>query len=185
MRKIRKNDLTFHYADPLSTLRRDIDAFVRELEPTGTLPQRPTHHFCATTRLNRIVSAQILAVPEFKTPPILGEGTYHLERYFARGATKQNYKKNIPSWMISRTIDWLIKNTEYRIFYGYACKELNEFGKVYKASNWIHLGDHFGNTNNPPKSKWLYFKGSTPGQTQELTQRFQDIYLCGPKTSDT
>ena len=175
MRKIRKNELTFHYADPLSTLRRDIDTFVKELEPSGTLPQRPTHHFCGTTRLNRIVTAQILAVPEFRTPPILGEGTYHLERYFARGATKQNYKKNIPSWMISRTIDWLIKNTEYRIFYGYADPTLKEEGRVYKASNWIHLGDHFGDTNKPPKSKWLYFKGASPGQTEYLTKQYQSI----------
>jgi hypothetical protein len=177
MRRIRKEELTFAYADPQSTLRRDIDTFVRALEPTGVLPRRPTHHFCALTRLNRIVSAQILGgTCLWNKRTLLGEENYSKERYFARGATKRNYKKNIPSWMISRTVKWMVQNTQYRIFWGMNSPEYNEYGKVYKSSNWIHLGDSFGDTTRPPKGKWLYFKGASKKEDKELLKAFHTKY---------
>lgn len=181
MRRLDRTELTFQYADPESTLRRDIDKFVVDLEPTGTLPQRPTHHFCATTRLNRIVSAQILSVPIWFKEPLLGEKFYDLEKQFARGATKRNYKKNIPSWMISRTVKWMVQNTKYRIFFAWSDSTLGEFGKVYRASNWIYLGNSWGDTNKPPKHKWMYFKGDSKKQTKELIKAYQSSSNVWPR----
>ena len=57
--------------------------------------------------------------------------------------------------MISRSLDWMVKNTEFRIFTCYADVEAGEMGTIYQALNFWYLGKTSGtlkqyfDLNNP------------------------------------
>jgi len=176
--------LHFERVDPLSTLRREVDKFILEHEPSGTLPQRPTHHFCALDKKNRILAAQILSVPTFFKKPLLGDEFYKTEKLFARGATVRNKGKNISSWLISRSVRWMVLNTSYRVFFAFADPYWNERGACYKASNWVCLGHNFGDSGMPPlKSKWMTFQGRTRAEHKKLIQAFHKHHQRRPRIS--
>ena len=40
--------------------------------------------------------------------------------------------------------NWMVKNTEFRLFEAYADPEAKELGTIYQACNFYYVGDNFG-----------------------------------------
>ena len=87
--------------------------------------------------------------PEFRPLGVDFDGeTYYLtknvERLIARGASASWTPHNLASWLISRSIAWMIQNTRFRLFVGFADPEFDEVGVIYQSCNFYYLGRKFG-----------------------------------------
>ena len=66
----------------------------------------------------------------FTSPPLL----------LSRGVCIWWTPKNTASYFISKTNDWILKNTNYRVITATVDKSANEIGTIYQSLNWFYLG---------------------------------------------
>ena len=78
---------------------------------------------------------------------LLGKDKNNLEKLVSRGASISWAPKNLGSWLVSKSVKWMVRNTDFRIFTAYSDPEAKELGTIYQAMNWIYLGQ----TNGTPK----------------------------------
>ncbi len=72
---------------------------------------------------------------------LLGENTPNLERLISRGACiSWSPKEIVASSLIMWLINWMGKNTTYRLFIAYSDPTALELGTVYQACNFYYLG---------------------------------------------
>ncbi|MGI4991623.1 hypothetical protein ACRXCV_03290 [Halobacteriovorax sp. GFR7] len=122
---------------------RKAKEFIKKYEYLRKLAQRNTHYFASYFK-GEMVGVQVLSTPNMFSK-ILGEDTAKLEKVLSRGACNSISPPFLNSWQISKTIDWMSKNTESRLFYGYSdVYGAGERGIIYKASNFMYLGDNYG-----------------------------------------
>lgn len=67
-----------------------------------------------------------------------------LEILIQRGACASWTPINLGSRLIMFSCNWMIKNTNKRIFTAYSDPEANEIGTIYQACNFDYLGQKFG-----------------------------------------
>lgn len=142
--KIRISDMSFEH---VPSDRKDACAYVRDFivrhEWLGTLPQRPTHRFVAVYQdasgYRHLAGVLVMATPN-TFANLLGSSSRDLEKLVARGASISWAPKNLGSWLIMNSVNWMVKNTDYRIFTAYSDPEARELGTVYQACNWFYLG---------------------------------------------
>lgn len=140
---IRIGDLEFKYVDKTDTVVcREVKKFVERHEWLGKMPLRPTQRFIATYK-GQIAAVIVMATPYGFTTKF-GRENSNLEKLIARGATISWAPKFTGSWLIMKSINWMVQNTEYRIFSGYSDTEANELGTIYQACNFIYLGKRAG-----------------------------------------
>jgi len=157
--KIRIIDLRFEYVDKSNIEEcRKIARFIEEHEWLKRMPNRPTHRFVA------YLGDQIIAVNVFGTPysksSLLGKDNWGLEKLIARGASISFAPKNIGSWLIKKSINWMVQNTEFRFFSAYCDTEALELGTIYQACNFIYVGKKAGGKTeyydpNYPNRGWF------------------------------
>lgn len=142
---LRCNDFEFNYVLKTDIKQcQEIKQFIENNEYLGTIPNRPTHRFVARCFKNNILAgAEIFAVPNTFSY-ILGKEYKHKEKLISRGACISWSPKNLASWLLARSINWMIKNTEFRIFTAYADVEAKELGTIYQALNFYYLGQNSG-----------------------------------------
>lgn len=174
---IKRDELKFCVVGKLDPLREEIDRFIIENEYLGTLPARPTHRFCAVRdgkTEDTIVSAIIMATPNWFHNSLLGEELSRAEKIIARG---HSLEKNSASWLISRSIKWMVQNTDFRIFSGYSDPHANEQGKIYQSLGFYYLGNGFGDRNvpMPRKRKYCFIKGRSKKETKYLRMKFVEM----------
>jgi hypothetical protein len=134
---------------------KKIRDFIERHEWLGTIPQRVTHAF--TAYHNDILCGVILMATPNTFSKILGDNTKKIEKLIARGAAKSWTPKNLSSYMVMQSIDYMVKNTEFRVFPAYSDVEAKELGTIYQACNFIYLGRTSGGNiqlfdpNNPHK----------------------------------
>ncbi len=140
---IKVRSLKFEYIDKIDIERcREIKCFIERHEWLGKMPARPTHRFVATYR-KHIVGVVVMATP-YGFTNIFGKENAQLEKLIARGATISWAPKHTGSWIVMKSIRWMVKNTQYRFFSGYSDTAANELGTVYQACNFIYLGKKSG-----------------------------------------
>lgn len=61
--------------------------------------------------------------------------------------------KNTASYFISKTYDWIRKNTKYRIITATVDPAAGEIGTIYQSLNWYYVGLMSGNYSNNKESK--------------------------------
>ena len=135
---------------------QEIKEFIIKYEWLGTLPPYPTHYFTARHR-GLLAGVLIYTMPNAFSK-LLGENTKDIERLLARGACSSWTPKNLASSFISWSIDYMVKNTQYRVFTAYSDPMAKELGTVYQACNWIYLGQSSGTTyryREPNTTKWI------------------------------
>jgi hypothetical protein len=78
---------------------------------------------------------------------------------------EDNHGKNIESWTISQSFEWLKKNRpEIKALISYADPFENHLGTIYQATNWLYQcidntsDDHHYmiSTTEPPNCKWMH-----------------------------
>jgi hypothetical protein len=77
---------------------------------------------------------------------LLGENTREMERLISRGACISWSPKNLASSFLMWTIQWMVKNTRYRLFTAYSDPTAKEIGTIYQACNFYYLGNESGTT---------------------------------------
>lgn len=121
-----------------------IRSFIKKYEWLGNCPNRPTHWFAAYHKKTGILAcAVIMAVPNTFSY-ILGSEYKHREKLISRGASVSWAPKNLGSWMLSRSIEWMAKNTSFCVFSAYSDPEAKELGSIYQGLNFYYLGQSSG-----------------------------------------
>jgi hypothetical protein len=145
--ELRTSDFTFEYV-PKEDLERckEVRLFIEKHEWLGKLPMSVTHRF--TAKLKK--TGQLFGVMCMATPntfsSLLGKENRDLEKLLARGASLSLAPKNLGSWLIMQSVNWMVDNTDFRYFTGYSDPEAKELGTVYQACNFIYLGQTYGGT---------------------------------------
>lgn len=151
---LRVSDFDFAISDRSDF--EEIKEFIIKYEWLGTLPPYPTHYF--TARHKGVLAGVLIYTMPNAFSKLLGDNTKELERLLARGACASWTPKNLASSFIMWSIDWMVNNTQYRLFTAYSDPTAKELGTIYQACNWIYLGQTSGTNyryREPDSDKWV------------------------------
>jgi len=162
---LRIEDFEFSYVDKTNKEQCDeIKQFIERHEWLGKLPIWLTHRFTARHKKNDALAGVIIMATPNSFSNILGEENKNKEKLISRGACISWAPKNLASWLITKSIKYMVKNTEFRAFSAYSDPEAKELGTIYQACNFIYLGQKFGAGSqyldpDNPKRGWFGSSG--------------------------
>ena len=162
---LRIEDFEFSYVDKTNKEQCDeIKQFIERHEWLGKLPIWLTHRFTARLKKNDALAGVIIMATPNSFSNILGEENKNKEKLISRGACISWAPKNLASWLITKSIKYMVKNTEFRAFSAYSDPEAKELGTIYQACNFIYLGQKFGAGSqyldpDNPKRGWFGSSG--------------------------
>ena len=143
MNELKINDFIFEYVPETNKkICNDIKDFIKKYEWLGKMPNRPTHRFIAKYN-DKLAGVVIFATPN-SFSKLLGDDTHKIEKLISRGASAAWTPKNLASSLIMWSINWIVKNTKFRLFCAYSDPESKELGTIYQACNFTYLGMNFG-----------------------------------------
>lgn len=119
-----------------------VDLFIHRHEWLEKMPQRTTHVFGAFYK-DILCGVTVFATPNAFSNT-LGKDTKCIEKLLSRGAVKSWTPKNMGSWLVMKSVNWMVENTEFRLFSAYSDSEAKELGTIYQAANWKYLGKTSG-----------------------------------------
>jgi len=125
-------------------LKSEVKEFIQKHEWLGKLPIWLTHRFTARLKKNGALAGVIVMATPNAFSNVLGEENKNKEKLISRGACISWSPKNLASWLLMKSIKWMVKNTEFRAFSAYSDPEAKELGTIYQACNFIYLGQKFG-----------------------------------------
>jgi hypothetical protein len=143
--KLQVSDFVFEYVDKENReVCAEIKRFIERHEWLGKMPVWITQRFTARLKkTNQLAGVIIMATPN-SFSYLLGKDNKDLEKLIARGACISWAPKNLGSWLITKSIKWMVKNTQFRVFTAYSDPEAKELGTIYQACNFFYLGQQFG-----------------------------------------
>lgn len=142
--KLKTSDISLQFEEKKKCYK-EVKAFIEKHEWLGRMPFRPTHFFTARYK-DILVGVVIMDMPNAFSK-MLGEDTRKLERLISRGACISWSPKNLASKLISFSINWMVKNTRYRLFTAYSDTEAKELGTIYQACNFYYIGKNSGSSH--------------------------------------
>jgi len=150
------DDFIFSYIDKNSKVQcKEIVDFIERYEWLGKMPVWVTHRFIAREKNTGILVGVVVMATPNSFSNILGVEYKNKEKLIARGACISWAPKNFASWLIMKSIKWMVNNTEFRFFSGYSDPEAKELGTIYQACNFYYIGQSFG-------AKYQYFDENNP-----------------------
>lgn len=158
------NDFVFRRIDSAKD-KLACKQFIERHEWLGTLSQYTTHWFAAYC--NGILAGVILFNMPNAFSKILGDKTKDIERLISRGACISWSPKNLASTFLMWCINYMVKNTQYRVFTAYSDPTAKELGTIYQACNFYYMGQSSGGNKkyvNPYTGKFVsdrYFRQKT------------------------
>ena len=141
---LKVTDFVFQNEDK-KTCFNEIKEFIVRHEFLQRVSLYPTHIF--TARYNGILAGVVIIDMPSVFSKLLGEDTKKIERLISRGACISWSPKNLGSSLIMFAINWMVKNTQYRLFVAYSDVEAKELGTIYQACNFYYLGKKSGAKN--------------------------------------
>jgi hypothetical protein len=172
---LRTSNFTFRPIDYKNKLEKiKVDEFIKRHEWLERMPQRTTHVFGAFFE-EILVGITVFATPNAFSNA-LGSGTKNIEKLLSRGAVKSWTPKNTASWLVMKSINWMVANTEFRLFSAYSDPEAKELGTIYQACGWKYLGQSAGGSiqcfdpKNPQKG-WFSDREIRKTSTQKRLLR--------------
>ena len=161
---LRVSDFTFKSVDSKED-RAKLKSFIERHEWLGTLSQYTTQWF-ACYHKDILAGVMLFNMPNAFSK-LLGEDTKELERLISRGACISWSPKNLGSSFLMFCLNYMVKNTCYRLFTAYSDPTAKELGTIYQACNFYYLGQNSGATKrytNPYTGKLVsdrYFRQKT------------------------
>ena len=125
--------------------------------------------YSETKKQNSALAGVVIMATPNAFSHLLGKENRDLEKLVARGASIGWAPKNLGSWIVSKSVKWMVRNTDFRIFTAYSDPEAKELGTIYQAMNWIYLGQTSGTAKqylDPAKPNKGWF--SDRGLSQEI-----------------
>lgn len=145
VKDLKVSDFTFEFVPKTDTqTAKQIKAFIEKHEWLGKIGIYPTHYF--VTKYKGILAGVVIMDMPNAFSTILGEKTKKIERLISRGACISWSPKNLASSLIMFAINWMVRNTQYRVFTAYSDPEAKELGTIYQACNFYYLGQNAGTT---------------------------------------
>ena len=120
----------------------EVSRFIQKHEWLGKMSLYPSHIF--TARYKGLLCGAVVMDMPIAFSSLLGENTKIQERLISRGACISFSPKNLGSALIMFSINWMVKNTAFRLFTAYSDTEAKELGTIYQACNFFYLGKHSG-----------------------------------------
>ena len=146
-KELSTKDFSFEYVDKTEKGKcEEVRDFIKKHEWLGKLPNRPTQRFTARLKEGNILAGVIIMAVPNTFSHLLGRENSDLEKLISRGACISWSPKNLGSWMIMKSIKWMVRNTEFRYFTAYSDPEAKELGTLYQACNFSYLGKGAGVT---------------------------------------
>lgn len=143
--KLRTSDFNFTYVDKTDKETcAEIKQFIKRHEWLGKLPIWVTHRFIVRHIKTQVMAGVVIMATPNTFSNLLGEENKGLEKLISRGACISWTPKNLGSWMITKSINWMVQNTKFRYFTAYSDPEAKELGTIYQACNFYYLGQTFG-----------------------------------------
>jgi hypothetical protein len=136
--------------------QRDMINFITRHEWLGNISQFPTHWFGMYYK--DILSGVIIMNMPNAFSKVIGEETKEVERLVSRGACISWSPKNLASAFLMKSVNWMVNNTQYRVFSAYSDPTAKELGSIYQACNWFYIGKNAGTTKryiNPYNGKLM------------------------------
>lgn len=124
--------------------RSKLKQFIERHEWLGNLSQYTTHWFGCY--YGDVLAGVILFNMPNAFSKMLGEDTKTLERLISRGACISWSPKNLASSFLMWCVNYMVKNTQYRLFTAYSDPTAKELGTIYQACNFYYLGQNSGTT---------------------------------------
>ena len=141
---IQTKDLEFRYIDKTDSEGcKEIKDFIERYEWLGKMPVWVTNRFGAYYG-DILVGCVVMASPYVRCDYLGYTESKEMEKLIARGASSPLAPKNMASWLIMKSIRWMVDSTQFRVFSAYADPEALELGTVYQACNFEYLGQSFG-----------------------------------------
>lgn len=117
---------------------KEMTEFIKRHEWLGTISLYTTDWFAC--RYKGILCGVILMNQPNAFSKLLGDETCELERLISRGACISWSPKNLASHFMMWCINWMVQNTQYRLFTAYSDTEAKELGTIYQSCNFYYLG---------------------------------------------
>lgn len=111
--------------------------FIERYEWLGTIGF--SAHYVFTARYNGLLAGVVLI-----GNPNSFQFNKEIEMLIQRGACSSWAPKNLNSRLVSFACNWMVDNTEKRIFVAYSDFDAGEYGTIYQACNFDYLGGEFG-----------------------------------------
>lgn len=141
VKNLRVSDFIFQQEEKNACFN-EVKNFIERHEWLGRMSLYPTHFF--TARYKGILAGVVIMDMPCVFSKLLGEETKKLERLISRGACISWSPKNLGSSLIMYAINWMVKNTQYRLFVAYSDVEAKELGTIYQACNFYYIGKKSG-----------------------------------------
>ena len=138
---LRISDFEFKFEEK-KHIFQEIKNFILRHEWLGKMSLYPTHIF--TARYKGILAGVVVMDMPNAFSKLLGNDTRKIERLISRGACISWSPKNLASSLVSFSMKWIVKNTNYRFFVAYSDTEAKELGTIYQACNFYYLGKKAG-----------------------------------------
>ncbi len=148
----------------------EIKGFIERHEWLGNIPNRPTQRFVARLKEKNLLAGVIIMATPNAFSHLMAKTKLDwdklemepcdLEKLVSRGACISWSPKNLASWLIMKSLDWMVQNTQFRLFTAYSDPEAKELGTVYQACNWMYLGAGSGTIKryyDPKNPKYGWF----------------------------
>lgn len=160
-------------------------AFIKRHEWLGTIAQYTTHWFASYYK--DILAGVILMGIPVTFSKLLGDDTRKIERLINRGACISWSPINLGSFMIMKSIRWMVQNTRYRLFTAYSDPHAGELGTIYQACNFYYLGQKAGAqkryinpyTRELVSDRYFRCKSAYKRYAKELGIEWQKDWLVG------
>lgn len=171
--------------------------FIKRHEWLGTISQYTTHWFGAyyhdpTQGLfgKNILAAVILMNIPNTFSKMLGDDQ-RIERLISRGACISWSPKCLASKMMMWCINYMVQNTEFRLFTAYSDPAAKELGTIYQACNFYYLGKRFGTslkyvnpyTGKVVSDRFFRSKSAYKRYAKELGIKWVDTWSSGDTIS--
>lgn len=163
-------------------LNQEIKKFIEKYEWIGTIGVTPKWVF--TARIDGVLACvECLNTPNAFSEKLLNIKTNDIECLIQRGASSSFAHKNIGSKLIRYACNWMVNNTNKRIFVAYSDQNAGEIGTVYSASGFDWLGWNFGTKvlykNNKFKNGQTFNQQSLR-RTSQLIKWYKEDFGTNP-----
>jgi hypothetical protein len=140
--------------------RSECEKIINEYEWLGYLPKYTKYHFGLFFEINGIeyLGGVVALQPEY------GDNVGVWDKYgftnkiiqLSRGVCLWWSPKNSASFMISRVLKWLSKNTKYEVVSATVDSNAGEIGTIYQSLGWLYTGTMDGNLTPSGKERIRY-----------------------------
>jgi hypothetical protein len=140
--------------------RKECEPIINEYEWLGYLPRYTNYYFGIFFKIDdrEILGGVVAYQPEY------GENMGVWDKYgytgkiiqLSRGVCLWWTPKNTASFFITRTNEWLKKNTHYKVVTATVDSSAGEIGTIYQSMNWYYVGTFGGNITKTGKERIRY-----------------------------